>query len=203
MKILFQGDSITDAGRDKTDPHNLSGYSLIVAETLKRKYPEKDFEFINLGISGNRSCDLVARYESDFKTIAPDITAIMIGINDVWHYYADTLKYVSPESYENNYGFILKNLKRDTNTKIIMMEPYLLPAPSFVHMRMDLYSIIERGRRLAETFADEYIPFDGLFAQACVHNPWQVLSNDGVHPALKGQQLIAEYLVKAIENQMR
>ena len=203
MKILFQGDSITDAGRDKSDPHNLSGYSKIVSDMLKKKFPDTEFEFINLGISGNRTCDLVARYESDFKAIAPDIVSIMIGINDVWHYYADTLKYVSPESFENNYGYVLKNLKRDTDAKIIMMEPYLLPAPDFVKMRTDLYSLIDRCRYLAGLYADEYIPYDGLFAQACVKEPWQVFSNDGVHPALKGQQLIAKYYVDTVEKYIK
>ena len=67
MKILFQGDSITDADRDREDPHNLgNGYPKDAARFLKEKFPELDFEFIDLGISGNQTIDLVNRLQSDF-----------------------------------------------------------------------------------------------------------------------------------------
>ena len=49
MKILFQGDSITDAGRDRENHHDLGkGYPLYAAKYIKEEHPETDFEFINL-----------------------------------------------------------------------------------------------------------------------------------------------------------
>ena len=54
MKILFQGDSITDAGRDRENRHDLGkGYPLYAAEYIRKANPDKAFEFIDLGISGN------------------------------------------------------------------------------------------------------------------------------------------------------
>ena len=48
IKLLFQGDSITDMGRDRSDMHNLGyGYPKYAAEYLMKKYPEISFEFIN------------------------------------------------------------------------------------------------------------------------------------------------------------
>ena len=86
MKILFQGDSITDAGRDRSDYHDLGeGYPKYAAEAIVSKYPDEDFEFINLGISGNQTADLVDRLQSDFIDIQPDFVSILIGINDTWH----------------------------------------------------------------------------------------------------------------------
>ena len=86
MKILFQGDSITDAGRNREDYHNLgNGYPKFAAPIIAANHPEIDFEFINLGISGHQTIDLVNRLESDFVDIQPDIISILIGINDVWH----------------------------------------------------------------------------------------------------------------------
>ena len=94
MKILFQGDSITDADRDREDPHNLgNGYPKDAARFLKEKFPEIDFEFIDLGISGNQTIDLVNRLQSDFIDIQPDIVSILIGVNDTWHR-ADTREWL-------------------------------------------------------------------------------------------------------------
>ena len=82
MKILFQGDSITDAGRDRSDSHNLGdGYPKYAAEFIKKAHPDTEFEFINLGISGNQTKDLVERLEADFIDIQPDIVSILIGIS--------------------------------------------------------------------------------------------------------------------------
>ena len=41
MKILFQGDSITDAGRDRSDYHNLgAGYPFYAAKFIKEENPD-------------------------------------------------------------------------------------------------------------------------------------------------------------------
>ena len=81
MKILFQGDSITDAGRDRADVHNLGhGYPFYAAELIKEKYPDVEFEFINQGISGNRAENLLARWETDAIEHNPDIISILIAV---------------------------------------------------------------------------------------------------------------------------
>ena len=47
--ILFQGDSITDAGRDRSDCHLLGeGYPHYAAEYIKLRFPDENFEFMNL-----------------------------------------------------------------------------------------------------------------------------------------------------------
>ena len=122
MKILFQGDSITDAGRDRSDYHNLGeGYPFYAAQYIKEDNPETDFEFINLGISGNQTIDLVNRLQSDFIDIQPDIVSILIGINDTWHR-AFFRKWLSNKVFEENYRKILTEIKEKTNAKIIMLE---------------------------------------------------------------------------------
>ena len=91
MKILFQGDSVTDAGRDRSNPHDMGeGYPRYASAMIQDSYPDTGFEFVNLGISGNRTADLVSRLESDFVDVQPDIVSVMIGINDVWHHYSFT-----------------------------------------------------------------------------------------------------------------
>ena len=60
VKLLFQGDSITDAGRDRENIHDLGrGYPSYAAEFLKAQNPDVEFEFIDLGISGNQTKDVI------------------------------------------------------------------------------------------------------------------------------------------------
>ena len=69
-KFLFQGDSITDAGRsfDYDDGRGSYGYPTFVAGKLGVKYPGQ-IEFINRGISGNRVVDLYARIKRDSEAL--------------------------------------------------------------------------------------------------------------------------------------
>ena len=65
--FLFQGDSITDAGRTGSRDPNSSkgmGYPLLVESKLRFDYPN-DYEFINRGISGNKITDIIARIKRD------------------------------------------------------------------------------------------------------------------------------------------
>ena len=199
MKILFQGDSITDAGRDRNDIHNLGGgYPKFAAEYIKEDYPDVDFEFVNLGISGNQTKDLVERLESDFIDINPDIVSIMIGINDTWHHASDK-SWIPNETFEANYRTVLTALKERTNAKIVMIEPYLLPSPDGKDFfREDLDPKIQIIRKLAYEFADVYIPTDGLFASGLIGCDPMAYSGDGVHPNEEGAIFIAEYYADAV-----
>ena len=100
MKVLFQGDSITDAGRDYADPHHLGdGYPKYAAEAIRDRFPDETFEFINLGISGNRTTDLLERWQKDCIAVQPDVLSILIGINDTWRRYDSNLP-MTVEEYE-------------------------------------------------------------------------------------------------------
>lgn len=192
IKLLFQGDSITDAGRDREDIHNLGfGYPKYAAEFLKERYPDIEFEFIDLGIGGNQTKDLVDRLESDFIDIQPDIVSILIGVNDVWHY-AEGEQWLSDELFEERYRTVLKAIKERTNAKIMMMEPFLIPVEDKLFFRKDLYKKIEIERNLAREFADVYLPTDGLLASAFIGDDPLSFAGDGVHPTAKGAEFIGK-----------
>ena len=104
LKILFQGDSITDAGRDKRNYHNMgSGYPKYASELIRNAYPDVEFEFINLGISGNRTDNLFDRLSADCINIKPDIVSILLGVNDVWHRYGGERIATTDAQIELNY----------------------------------------------------------------------------------------------------
>lgn len=201
--VLFQGDSITDCGRDREDITSLSeGYPGMVAKMYNLLFPDNGVTFINKGISGNRAKDLLERYDVDFKDINPDFISIMIGINDTWRKY-DSNDPTSAEEFEDNYRKLLKMIKADMpNCKIMIMEPYVLNSlPDRAAWREDLNPKILAVRKLAKEYADYYLPLDGLFAKAEVEQyTCQQISPDGVHPGPIGHSMIAEEYIKALSN---
>ena len=204
MKILFQGDSITDADRNRDDIHDLgNGYPKYAAKYLTDYFPAIDFEFIDLGISGNQTIDLVNRLESDFIDIQPDIVSILIGVNDTWHR-AESREWLSDEEFENRYRTVLDAIKKETNAKIVMLEQFLLPAEDKLYFREDLDPKIQIVRKLAREYADLFIPLDGILAAACIKTDWRAFSEDGVHLTYSiGADFVghiyADYVAEVIE----
>ena len=202
IKLLFQGDSITDAGRDRNDFHNLgNGYPKYAAGYLRERYPDIDFEFINLGINGNQTKNLVERLQKDFIDIQPDIVSILIGINDVWHHAADKSR-ISDETFEERYSTVLKAIKEKTNAKIMIMKPFLVPVEDKLFFREDLAPKIEIIRKLAREYADIYLPTDGLLQSEFIGDDPLSYAADGVHPTDKCAdcigRLYADYISKII-----
>ena len=85
MRILFQGDSITDCLRSSYDSGAFvgSGYPCLIQADLCLN--RTDIEVLNCGISGNRVTNLLARWKKDCINLHPDVISILIGVNDVWH----------------------------------------------------------------------------------------------------------------------
>lgn len=197
MKILFQGDSITDAGRDKENYHDMGeGYPKYATAMLQDAYPDKDFEFVNLGIGGHRTEDLLARLESDFIDIQPDIVSILVGVNDIWHRYSVPPVNTTYEQTEENYRRILTAIKKKTNAKILMIQPFLI---GMDWLRPELEQIKQIVDRLADEFADSYLLLDEIFQN---DEKWKedahYYSDDGVHPNANGACFIGEEYLGAI-----
>lgn len=200
VRIVFQGDSITDAGRDKRNYHDMGqGYPRYASEHLCATYPTVSFEFINQGISGNRSGQLFDRLYADAIAFDPDVISILIGINDVWHRYSKNPVSTTDEQYEVNLRTILSELKAKTHAKIVILQPFLLDAPTAAHMRDDVNRILPVVKALADTYADAFIPLDELFAEAMKTQPEPMFySADGVHPNDNGRAFIGKIYAEAV-----
>ena len=201
MKILFQGDSITDASRDQRNYHHLgNGYPKYAAQMIREAHPDTDFEFINLGISGNRTGQLFDRLYADAIELQPDIISILIGINDLWHRYEKKPIATTDEQIEVNYRSILKELRAKTNAKIMILSPYLLDCEDKEELREDLGRILPMIRMLANQYADVFVPLDEYFEEAMKTVPRsQYYSYDGVHPNTNGATFIGKIYAKEIE----
>lgn len=191
--VLFQGDSVTDCGRDRN--HLLSmgtGYAMMASSRFSATYPEKKVTFINKGISGNRVKDLQARWKEDCLDLKPNWVSILIGINDCWRRY-DLGDPTSIEAYINGYRTILKQVKEELGAGIIICEPFVLPVPeNRKAWREDLDPKIHAARELAYEFGALYVPLDGLLAQASMRAPASEWAPDGVHPSPMGHAFIAQ-----------
>ena len=200
VRLLFQGDSITDAGRDKRNYHDMgNGYPRYASEILLEAFPEVTFAFINQGISGNRSGQLFDRLYPDAIAFEPDVISILIGVNDVWHRHATKPVLTTDEQYEVNLRTILTLLRERTNAKIVLLQPFLLDAEANAHMRPEVDRIIAIANKLAAEYADVYIPLDERFAEAMKTQPEPCYySADGVHPNDNGRAFIGKIYAEAV-----
>ena len=117
-RILFQGDSITDGNRGRNaDPNHIlgHGYAFIIAAKYGAQYPQRQFTFINRGVSGNKVMDLAARWKRDTIDLKPDILSILIGVND-----SEPIAV-----YEQTYDKLLSDtIAAIPNVQLVLCEPF-------------------------------------------------------------------------------
>lgn len=207
--VLFQGDSITDGGRQRTgsDYNHIMGqdYAYMVAGELGVEVPERNLTFINRGISGNRVPDLIARWQTDTIALRPNLLSILVGINDTE---AVGERAETAVQFEANYDQLLaQTMAALPNVKIILGEPFLLPvgrhAANYVSERVELEQRQAAVARLAAKYHLPEILYQRSFDQACKRTPADHWSWDGVHPTYAGHALMAQLWLKAIRETWR
>ncbi len=204
IKILFQGDSITDVGRSRDNSRMLgSGYPTVVSAILGSENPGK-FYFENKGISGNRVVDVYARIKRDIINMEPDVMSILIGVNDVWHE-VDLHNGVDAPKFEKIYDMMIEEiLEARPDIKIMIMEPFVIHGAA----TNELYDSVFRpevekravaAKRVAERHRLTFVPLMELFDKASATQPEGYWSGDGVHPTPEGHGLIAKAWLNAFE----
>ncbi len=203
-KILFQGDSITEAGRDQVNHYHTGfGYATLVSAKLGRKYPG-EYEFINRGVGGNRIVDVYARIKYDIINLKPDYMSLLIGINDVWHELASQ-NGVDAEKFEKIYDMLISEIKEALpNIKLIILEPFVLKA-SVTEAKWDYYQKETKlrgdvSKRIAEKYNLPFVALQDKFDDAMkLYNDAFYWTKDGVHPTPAGHQIICDEWEKAFE----
>lgn len=200
--LLFQGDSITDTGRTGSGNPAESlgeGYPAKIAGKLAEDYAQLNIKVINRGISGDRTKDLVRRWDKDCVDLKPDYVSILIGINDTWRAF-DSNAPTSAEQYEENMRVILGRIKAETNAEIILLNPFLLNSmEDKPRMRPDLVLKQEVVYKLIKEFDVTFIDLQKVFDEMVANGTDMVaLSEDGVHPTDFGHEVIAEEWIKAV-----
>jgi lysophospholipase L1-like esterase len=201
--ILFQGDSITDAGRKKEIPGANdskalgNGYAALAAGELLGAYPEAELKIFNRGISGNKIPDLAARWQADCLDLKPDILSILIGVNDLWHTFAFGNKYkATVEDFETGYRELLKK------TKEALPETRLVICGAFTTRTSEDFKPLAKYAAIAEKLASEFkatfVPYQSVFDTALKAAPAEFWLWDGIHPSPSGHALMCQAWREAV-----
>lgn len=202
--LLFQGDSITDAGRSRitigsNSPGGMGfGYPRLVMDQMVEYFPDYFLQFYNRGVSGDRVQDLIRRWESDTMRLIPDLISILIGVNDTWNHLYLGIG-TNPEGFQRVYHQLLEQtLIRLPNTKLVLCEPFVLYTGEVnEEWRDDIRRRQAAVRSLSDEFGTVFIPFQSALDKGVDDGiPPHHLLEDGVHPTEKGHRLLADCWLK-------
>ncbi len=194
--ILFIGDSITDADRNRQcyKPFGF-GYVHFVAYMLLAKYPAYNLNIINRGINGNTITDLKKRWQRDCIEHKPDILSVLIGVNDVCRQFGgmfESRRAVFAEEYESTYRRLLDEVKQECNSRLVICEPFMfcddLSNPVFGQLRR----YVETVRRIAADFDAVLVPLQELIDEQLSTVASEKWSDDTVHPHIWAHTWIAQ-----------
>jgi lysophospholipase L1-like esterase len=205
-KLLFIGDSITDAGRNKPVGEGKnqawgSGYVNVIGGLLGARYPERRIRLVNMGVSGNTARDLAERWQRDVLELEPDWLSVMIGINDVWRQFDSPLRpeiHVDLGEYRETLDELLREVRRDLDG-LVLMSPYFLEPNRQDPMRamMDRYG--EACRELADAHDAVFVDVQAAFDRVLEHRHPMSLAWDRVHPEIEGHSVIARSFLQAVD----
>lgn len=206
--VLFQGDSITDAGRDRAaqaepnhGPALGRGYAAFAASALLTDPALGELRVFNRGISGNKVVQLDGRWEEDAIALEPDVVSVLIGVNDIWHTRNGNFD-GTVERYEREYGALLARTRAALpDATLVVCEPFVLRCgavddswfPEFDGYRA-------AARRVADEHGALFVPFHSMFEAALEVAPPEHWAGDGVHPSAAGAALMAETWLRVVRH---
>ena len=204
--VLFQGDSVTDCGRNRAvaDPNTAgplgTGYPLLVASAELAAHPQSGLKFYNRGISGNKIPDLGQRWAADTIALKPDVLSILIGVNDFWH--TKTHGYTGTVAdYETGFAALLQATRQALpSVRLVVIEPFVLRCgavdagwfPEFDERRA-------AAARVARQVGATFVPMQARFSELASRGAPEYWAADGVHPSAAGHGLIAERWRRAVK----
>jgi lysophospholipase L1-like esterase len=204
--ILFQGDSITDAGRGRGQEQKANdagalgrGYAFLAAGQLLAENAGANLKIFNRGISGNKVFQLADRWDKDCIALKPNLVSILIGVNDIWHgldgRYDGTV-----DTYRKDYQALIERTRRELpQVRLVICEPFVLRCgavndrwfPEFDGYRA-------AARDLATRFGTVFVPFQSMFDEAVKQAPPNYWAGDGVHPTIAGAALMAQTWIDTV-----
>ena len=222
IRILFQGDSITDGNRYKDpesrwDLNHQIGHSYVfsVVGELGLKNPGK-YAFINRGLSGDSIKSIPARWERDTLEENPDVLSILLGINGNGNFDGKYPEGVDEHLrlFEEGYRNILNSAReKNPELKLIIIEPFALPVRTLKEHYDDFLPIFRKKQEIIRTIAEDYnavfVPIqEGLeqlvkeYTAEIVKNGWpndplEYWMWDGIHPTEPMHRYIADRWLEA------
>lgn len=177
-RIVLMGDSITEF------------WLQIHSEFFEGK------PYLDRGISGQTTAQMLIRFRQDVIQLQPDAVVLLAGVNDI----AGNTGPTTPEKIFGNITSMVELAKANA-IKVILCS--ILPANDFYwRPNGKAAATIIQLNQLIKSYADKhhipYVDFHAVMADASNGLPKE-FSNDGVHPNLKGYQIMEPLLEKAIQ----
>jgi len=203
--VLFQGDSITDAGRNREaggDANSAAamgkGYAWMAASQVLVDSPDAGLKIFNRGINGDKVFQLADRWQADCLDLKPNVLSILVGVNDFAHVHKWKGE-GSVQKYESDYHALIQRTKEALpSVKLIICEPFILKVglvddswlPGFAEYRA-------AAKRVAENAGAPFVEFQTMFDRAVKFAPAEQWAADGIHPTTVGAALMAHWWMKA------
>ena len=197
-KILFFGDSITEAGAKP------GGYILKIGDLAAREKVADQFELIGAGISGNKVYDLYLRLEDDVLSKSPDVVIIYVGVNDVWHKRSFGTG-TDADKFEKFYTAIIKKLQA-RGIKVVLCTPAAIGEKTDFSNELDgdlnkyssiIRSIATKNGVLIVDLRKSFLDYNKQYNTD--NKESGILTTDRVHLNEKGNQLVADEMWKVIK----
>lgn len=219
LRVLFIGDSVTDGGwgrsggsakaskdRNLHDLNHLYGHSymMLCAAELESRYPERPYQFLNRGISGDDIDRLNARWQNDAIDIAPDVLSLLEGTNDILYHLDNGVGTFDMDGWEQKYRALLdRSLTANSRLRIVLCTPFVAKVGKIGNaanypLRDSLINVMAtRIRAMAKDYNATLVDFNTLFVRLCTgkesatHWIW-----DGIHPTPAGHRRMADLWLK-------
>ena len=204
-RIVFLGDSVTDAGSVCPIGEGLGnnagfGYVRMVDNFLAATYPERSIRVTNAGISGDTSRKLLMRFDRDCIDLDPAWVSICVGINDIRLQFSAptfTEQAVLPDEYESNLNTMIEKCKRKSTVKgIFLLTPFYVEPNREDALRAQVDAYVAICRRLAKKHGCILVDFQALYDDYCKFHHSSFIADDRIHPNQIGATLMAKELLR-------
>lgn len=177
-RVLVLGDSLSDAYGMSRE----AGWVHLLDERLGDAH-----EVIDAAISGDTTAGAVSRFETLLETRQPQLLLLILGGND-------GLRGLDPGAMERNLAHIIEQAQaRDIEVGImqIRLPPNL--GPIYIERFESVFPrLAERYRiRLIDFFLDDLFDRPGM------------LMDDGIHPSIEAQPLLADIMEPVVREMIR
>ena len=202
-KILFQGDSITNAFRMPREINHAyqmgAGYAMILAAHLLSRRPADGLTFVNRGVSGDGLAKMADRWREDCLDLKPDVLSILVGVNDTVGCSRRKDGY-SVAAFGARYRELLAETRRALpRVQVILCEPFGAPCGTMTPAM--IADVTERGRevrRIAAETGAVFVPFGSAFRRAFHKAPPEYWAYDGIHATAAGFGLMVAAWLRAV-----
>jgi len=203
-KVLFVGDSITDAGRSHPvgeAPGGLgNGYVSLIDAMLQVRHPELGLRVVNQGSSGHTIRDLADRWQRDVLDPQPEWVSLMIGVNDVWRQFDHPFR---PELHvrRDEYTSTLNQLVKATLPHVkglVLVTPFFMEPSRNDAMRLMVDSYGDIVREVAQARGAVLVDAQAAVDRLLTFRYSAYLGWDRVHPNHVGTFAVAEAWYQAL-----